>query len=363
MAKFKVGDKVTDGSGVYLITGIDNSFGSYEWKLVSGRADTSHSKGGDFGWADSKMKLANSCARNDRVKGHFVWFAPWNGRAGEAADEIVAKVPGAKREGANIVRVKDADSAATVYALFRKAKVPTRDLNIGFNSSSACNAKIVTPENFSSLRVGDKVDFRKSRYYKGIGIVTKVYDEDIIDIKDDKGEILEVHSDDIMNARACNSRNPIVRKAMNACATNGAYPKSLSKAVGKVEAAFIPKENFMMLERGDYRSSDYVSLEGSPADVRRKARASLEGKDLSDAMSLCEWADSEMEKYRKSEQRHGRKVAQNGRDILMELGTIEGDIEDGDMAEARSWLREIKNEAMRKGYYKEWNQLAMRAGM
>ena len=86
-------------------------------------------------------------------------------------------------------------------------------------NSRARNAKIVTPENFSSLRVGDKVDFRKSRYYKGIGVVTKVYDEDIIDIKDDKGEILEVHSDDIMNARACNSRNPIVAKAMNACGT------------------------------------------------------------------------------------------------------------------------------------------------
>ena len=286
-AKFKVGDKVTDGSGVYLITGIDNDFGSYEWKLISGRADRSHSKGGDFGWADAKMSIANTCK----------------------------------------------------------------------------NAKIVTPENFSSLRVGDKVDFRKSRYYKGIGVVTKVYSEDIIDVKDDRGEILEVHSDDIMNARACNSRNPIVRKAMNACVKNAAYPKSLSKAVGKVEAAFIPKENFMILERGDYRSSDYVDLEGSPADVRRKARASLQGKDLSDAMSLCEWADSEMEKYRKSEQSHGRKVAQNGRDILMELGMIEGDIEDGDMAEARSWLREIKNEAMRKGCYKEWNQLAMRAGM
>ena len=91
---------------------------------------------------DRTLIPANSCARNDRVKGHFVWFAPWNGRAGEAADEIVAKVPGAKREGANIVRVKDEDSAATVYALFRKAKVPTRDLNVGFNSVRSTNAVV-----------------------------------------------------------------------------------------------------------------------------------------------------------------------------------------------------------------------------
>ena len=60
MAKFKLGDKVTDGNAVYEITGIDNGFGSYEWKFISGRADPSHSEGGDFGWADAKMKIANS---------------------------------------------------------------------------------------------------------------------------------------------------------------------------------------------------------------------------------------------------------------------------------------------------------------
>jgi hypothetical protein len=220
-AKFKVGDKVTDGSGVYLITGIDNGFGSYEWKLISGRGDPSYSEGGNFNWADSKMKLANSCARNDRVKGHFVWFAPWNGRAGEAADEIVAKVPGAKREGANIVRVKDADSAATVYALFRKAKVPTRDLNIGFNSSSACNAKACKNAKFI------KGDFVKVKGWPGtfrIDIVNpdgtyvlKKYPSGQPTIGSYKESELELEE---ANAKACNSRNPIVAKALNAVAKN-----------------------------------------------------------------------------------------------------------------------------------------------
>ena len=58
MAKFKVGDKVTDGNAVYEIT--DVADGIYEWKFVSGNADPSHSKGGEIAWAEGKMRLANS---------------------------------------------------------------------------------------------------------------------------------------------------------------------------------------------------------------------------------------------------------------------------------------------------------------
>ena len=70
-AKFRVGDKVTDGSAIYAITDIDD--GIYEWKVVSGKADPSYSEGGEVAWADAKFRLANA-ARNanfkvgDRVK-------------------------------------------------------------------------------------------------------------------------------------------------------------------------------------------------------------------------------------------------------------------------------------------------------
>lgn len=74
MAKFKLGDKVTDGNAVYEITGIDNGFGSYEWKLVSGRADPSHSEGGDFGWADSKMKIVNAAVNAKFKVGDRVYY-------------------------------------------------------------------------------------------------------------------------------------------------------------------------------------------------------------------------------------------------------------------------------------------------
>lgn len=57
-AKFKVGDKVTDGNAVYEIMDVDD--GIYEWKFVSGKADPSHSEGGEIAWAEGKMRLANS---------------------------------------------------------------------------------------------------------------------------------------------------------------------------------------------------------------------------------------------------------------------------------------------------------------
>ena len=94
-------------------------------------------------------------------------------------------------------------------------------------NSRACNgvrsrnasAKIVTTGNFGTLKVGDRVDFRKSRYWRGTGVVTKVYGDGIIDVKGDNGEgEMEIHEEDIMNSRV-RSRNAVVAKALNACGT------------------------------------------------------------------------------------------------------------------------------------------------
>lgn len=65
MAKFKVGDKVTDGISVYLITGKDDGY--YEWKVIRGKANPEYSAGGEFGWAEDKMRLANSVRSTNSV--------------------------------------------------------------------------------------------------------------------------------------------------------------------------------------------------------------------------------------------------------------------------------------------------------
>lgn len=106
---------------------------------------------------------------------------------------------------------------------------PIDDWSRAFTNSRSCNAtnpnvrnainasaKIVTTGNFGTLKVGDRVDFRKSRYWRGTGVVTKVYGDGIIDVKGDNGEgEMEIHEEDIMNSRV-RTTNATVRNALNA---------------------------------------------------------------------------------------------------------------------------------------------------
>lgn len=115
-AKFKVGDKVTDGSGVYLVTGIDNDFGSYEWKLISGRGDSSHSEGGNFNWADSKMKIVNACISTNSVV-----------RNAMAANRRMARNADDTYEGLK-------QNASKMVSLIKKLKPLTNELyNVAFS--------------------------------------------------------------------------------------------------------------------------------------------------------------------------------------------------------------------------------------
>ena len=70
MAKFKVGDKVTDGNSVFQITKVNPD--DYGWKLIKGDgkdvSGKSISAGGMISWADQKMrKAANSVTSTNPV--------------------------------------------------------------------------------------------------------------------------------------------------------------------------------------------------------------------------------------------------------------------------------------------------------
>lgn len=70
MAKFKVGDKVTDGNSVFQITKVNPD--DYGWKLVKGdgkdASGKSISAGGMISWADQKMrKAANAVTSKNPV--------------------------------------------------------------------------------------------------------------------------------------------------------------------------------------------------------------------------------------------------------------------------------------------------------
>ena len=73
MAKFKVGDKVTDGSSVFKITAVNpDGWDDYRWNLVKGDGKDIHGKsiaeGGEIVWADLTMhKIANSSTSTNPV--------------------------------------------------------------------------------------------------------------------------------------------------------------------------------------------------------------------------------------------------------------------------------------------------------
>ena len=65
-SKFKVGDKVTDGDAVYLITGVTGL--DYIWKCISGTPNPHWSKGGEKEWAEEQVEIVNSCVKNAEAK-------------------------------------------------------------------------------------------------------------------------------------------------------------------------------------------------------------------------------------------------------------------------------------------------------
>lgn len=143
-------------------------------------------------------------------KQHYVWFAPWSTPASKAMDDIKKKVRGAKSEGANILLVKDEAMAKRVYDLARKARVPAKDVKIGYNSySCARNAE---------FKVGDKV-----KYW----VFDKKVTGTIKAIRGDKAEVVAVGDKtgitypikDLVAANSVCSRNAVVANALNACGT------------------------------------------------------------------------------------------------------------------------------------------------
>ena len=87
--------------------------------------------------------LNSACARNAGGE-YFVWFSTYGrtaARAEESVGDVIKKVPGAKRDGANLIVVKREEDAKKAYDLFRKAGVSAKDLNYGQRAANASVAK------------------------------------------------------------------------------------------------------------------------------------------------------------------------------------------------------------------------------
>ena len=196
MAKFKVGDKVTDGNSVYKITWIDTSWGSYEWKRVSGMSDPTHEAGCDIRMADRTFKIANSrvCNFTNAARSPL-----YTGKSREVIDKIT--------QGKYIGGV-----IGTVYYN------PNGPFKWMINSSGW--VYVAQPSRLNVLgdrRFGWKV-FRVEKD----GMLKQTNYHDFDSIQEAQRAFDELKS--------INSTNPVVRKAMNSVACNSTIDDALAEA-------------------------------------------------------------------------------------------------------------------------------------
>lgn len=228
-AKFKVGDKVTDGVAVYLITGKDDGY--YEWKVIRGKANPEYSVGGEFGWAEGKMRLANSrilnsVRGNTKLKNIDYWFAD-NGYGDDTLSKYVQSYK--KNKCIDFVD-RHADTAArdAFYdAMYELTGVKSRwALN-----SRACNSSnvwvIKTPKGY--FRVPGV-----PTYTPKVELATHYISESAA--KQDAKRRLATSIEwkvvqEVSNSCAINSTNSVVAKALNSKVAMNASLRKIYKDV------------------------------------------------------------------------------------------------------------------------------------
>lgn len=179
-SKFKVGDKVTDGNSVFQIIKVNPD--DYEWKLIKGDGRDAFGKiiseGGMIPWADQKMrKVANSrtlnaMTKDDEKKIEGVLRMYLN----KPGDRIEFKVHEGMPNGMSRTTV-------AVHAAYQDGQRETPDYRIRA-AKKAVMDRLMIPCVGDSVRVMGDGSFAGNLVF--------------------------------MNSRACNSSNPVVRKAMNA---------------------------------------------------------------------------------------------------------------------------------------------------
>lgn len=217
----------------------------------------------------------------------------------EIGDEVIyqgADKSAYKRRGV-VASIEEKDGKPQLTVAFGDGEeftAPIDDWSRAFTNARACNstkanvrnalnasAKIVTTGNFGTLKVGDRVDFRKSRYWRGTGVVTKVYGDGIIDVKGDNGEgEMEIHEEDIMNSRV-RTTNATVRNALNARTAKNA--ESATDVAGKA---------------GDAYRSAYNELAGCAAYLERIASIGLPNDLRGNDEKTAAWAKKKAQKVR-----------------------------------------------------------------
>lgn len=221
-SKFKVGDKVTDGNAVYLITGVTGL--DYIWKCISGTPNPHWSKGGEKEWAEEQVEIVNSCVKNAEVKDS-------KGNVLKDGDYAIATVGPLKGKRVEIVSIH---SRANIYIEDDAGKIRIID--------GAYLVKNDAPRGLtSSSKFRLKEDFHDSEGSYKKGSVFPIYAYGGISPKygtmvvPGRVSTLQIPWEKLEVVNASHSTREIVQKALNRKATNAdVAPTYIGNGVYKV---------------------------------------------------------------------------------------------------------------------------------
>ena len=236
MAKFKVGDKVTDGNSVFKITKVTPD--DYGWKLVKGDGKDAFGKsisaGGMISWADQKMrKAANAVTSKNPVVQNALESTVRNvkaydgyGRSIKVGDEVDTN-----KGLARVVQIKNRDDGsihgvASYIGLSYKPNSNAVDEwiicrtdgsahGVKVQNSVVANALNSVKAKNAKFKVGDKVKQKFGDYRNGV--ITKVIGDRYL-VKWPNGDVEEQFLDEVVaNAVAANAVDPL--DALNSAET------------------------------------------------------------------------------------------------------------------------------------------------
>ena len=186
MPKFKVGDKIEFEMDGKKVSGtITRDYNSPDHAMYDVRVGTK-----TMTIADTPMHPANACKNANFKVGDKVRIKDWQG-----IWEVTKTPPG-------MLEVKSDDGFVGITQVEKATPV---------KGANACRN--------ASFKVGDKVTYWM--FDKKLDGSVKAVRGERVDIDDGHGGVVTFKARDleVWNAKACNSRNPIVAKAMNACGT------------------------------------------------------------------------------------------------------------------------------------------------
>ena len=199
MAKFKVGDKVTDGYSVFQITKVNPDY--YDWNLVKGDGKDAFGKisseGGTISWADLKIrKASNAVTSKNPVVANAIkacngnnWTMAdakeWASSLSVIADKdynddwLKEGLDSFKRYGKQFANLVGPSEAKKVEDAIRKGRAKDLPRLIGSMKPYKANGSLVNAVAKNAVDPLDALNSAETKMREAIGELGKVTDPDL----------------------------------------------------------------------------------------------------------------------------------------------------------------------------------------